>query len=67
MLACARIGNISFELNSLLSTQYWYFAAGAIHSVVFGGFAAEQLAVRIDDVKPKACLNMFGHLSYLIP
>jgi propionyl-CoA synthetase len=27
---------------------------GAIHSVVFGGFAAPELAVRIDDAKPKA-------------
>lgn len=29
---------------------------GAIHSVVFGGFAAHELAVRIDDAKPKAVL-----------
>ncbi len=27
---------------------------GAIHSVVFGGFAANELATRIDDAKPKA-------------
>ena len=26
---------------------------GAIHSVVFGGFAADELASRIDDAKPK--------------
>ena len=26
---------------------------GAIHSVVFGGFAAASLATRIDDAKPK--------------
>ncbi|HWO93709.1 MAG TPA: AMP-binding protein, partial [Dehalococcoidia bacterium] len=26
---------------------------GAVHSVVFGGFAADELAVRIDDAKPK--------------
>ena len=26
---------------------------GAIHSVVFGGFAAHELATRIDDAKPK--------------
>ena len=26
---------------------------GAIHSVVFGGFAANELAVRIDDAKPR--------------
>ena len=29
---------------------------GAIHSVVFGGFAANELAVRIDDAKPEAIL-----------
>ncbi|HSF65287.1 MAG TPA: propionyl-CoA synthetase [Paracoccaceae bacterium] len=29
---------------------------GAIHSVVFGGFAAPELAVRIDDCKPKAII-----------
>ena len=29
---------------------------GAIHSVVFGGFAAIELAVRIDDAKPKAII-----------
>jgi len=29
---------------------------GAIHSVVFGGFAASELAVRIDDAKPKAII-----------
>jgi len=29
---------------------------GAIHSVVFGGFAANELAARIDDAKPKVIL-----------
>lgn len=29
---------------------------GAVHSVVFGGFAAHELAVRIDDAKPKAVI-----------
>jgi len=29
---------------------------GAIHSVVFGGFAAAELAVRIDDCTPKAII-----------
>jgi propionyl-CoA synthetase len=29
---------------------------GAIHSVVFGGFAANELAVRIDDSTPKAII-----------
>jgi propionyl-CoA synthetase len=30
---------------------------GAIHSVVFGGFASAELAVRIDDAKPKLILS----------
>ena len=30
---------------------------GAIHSVVFGGFAANELAVRIDDAKPKVMVS----------
>lgn len=30
---------------------------GAIHSVVFGGFAATELATRIDDAKPKVILS----------
>jgi acyl-coenzyme A synthetase/AMP-(fatty) acid ligase len=30
---------------------------GAVHSVVFGGFAAHELAIRIDDAKPKLLLT----------
>ena len=30
---------------------------GAVHSVVFGGFAANELATRIDDAKPKIILS----------
>jgi len=30
---------------------------GAIHSVVFGGFAPKELAIRIDDAKPKALVT----------
>ena len=30
---------------------------GAVHSVVFGGFAAHELAVRIDDAKPKVIVS----------
>jgi propionyl-CoA synthetase len=30
---------------------------GAIHSVVFGGFAAKELATRIDDAEPKVILS----------
>ncbi len=30
---------------------------GAIHSVVFGGFAPRELAIRVDDAKPKVILS----------
>ena len=30
---------------------------GAVHSVVFGGFAPHELAVRIDDVRPKVIVS----------
>ncbi len=30
---------------------------GAVHSVVFGGFAANELATRIDDAQPKAIVS----------
>ncbi|KWX65585.1 propionyl-CoA synthetase [Mycobacterium sp. NAZ190054] len=30
---------------------------GAVHSVVFGGFAPHELAVRIDDVRPKVVVS----------
>ena len=30
---------------------------GAVHSVVFGGFAAKELATRVDDAKPKLVLT----------
>jgi propionyl-CoA synthetase len=30
---------------------------GAVHSVVFGGFASRELATRIDDAKPKVVLS----------
>ena len=33
---------------------------GAIHSVVFGGFAAKELAKRIDDSKPKVIISASG-------
>lgn len=42
---------------------------GAVHSVVFGGFAANELAIRIDDSKPKAILTASGgiEISRIIP
>jgi propionyl-CoA synthetase len=36
---------------------------GAIHSVVFGGFAAAELAARIDDAQPKLLLTASGGLE----
>jgi len=33
---------------------------GAIHSVVFGGFAAHELAIRIDHARPKAIVTASG-------
>lgn len=30
---------------------------GAVHSLVFGGFAANELSIRIDDAKPKVILS----------
>ena len=36
---------------------------GAIHSVVFGGFAARELAIRIDDAKPKILLTASGGIE----
>ncbi len=36
---------------------------GAIHSVVFGGFAATELAVRIADAQPKVLLTASGGLE----
>ncbi|WBU52530.1 propionyl-CoA synthetase [Paracoccus sp. SCSIO 75233] len=36
---------------------------GAVHSVVFGGFAAHELAVRINDAKPKAIIAASGGLE----
>lgn len=37
---------------------------GAIHSVVFGGFAAHELALRIDDAKPKLLLTASCGLEF---
>lgn len=42
---------------------------GAVHSVVFGGFAAHELAIRIDDAKPKVVLaaSCGKEINKLIP
>lgn len=39
---------------------------GAVHSVVFGGFAPKELAKRIDDCKPKVILTAVGVNSALL-
>jgi propionyl-CoA synthetase len=36
-----------------------------VHSVVFGGFAAPELAVRIDDATPKCIVAASGGLEGL--
>ena len=36
---------------------------GAVHSVVFGGFAAQELAIRIDDAQPKVILAASGGIE----
>lgn len=42
---------------------------GAVHSVVFGGFAAHELAIRIDDAQPKVLLAASGgkEIDRIIP
>lgn len=42
---------------------------GAVHSVVFGGFSAHELAVRIDDSTPKVILTASGgiEITKIIP
>ena len=40
-----------------LFAMYACARLGAVHSVVFGGFAAKELATRIDDSKPKLILS----------
>jgi acetyl-CoA synthetase len=44
---------ISHSLFSMLACA----RIGAIHSVVFGGFAPDELAIRIDDAKPKVIIT----------
>ncbi len=40
-----------------LVAMYACARLGAVHSVVFGGFAAKELATRIDDAKPKLIVS----------
>lgn len=37
---------------------------GAVHSVVFGGFAAHELALRIDDAQPKLLLTASAGMEF---
>jgi propionyl-CoA synthetase len=39
---------------------------GVIHSVVFGGFAPHELAIRIDDCKPRLIITASGEVDRLI-
>ncbi len=36
---------------------------GAVHSVVFGGFAPHELAIRIDDARPKVIITASGAIE----
>ncbi len=36
---------------------------GAVHSVVFGGFAPHELAIRIDDARPKVLITASGAIE----
>lgn len=36
---------------------------GAVHSVVFGGFASNELAIRIDDARPKVIVSASGAME----
>jgi propionyl-CoA synthetase len=36
---------------------------GAVHSVVFGGFAPHELAIRVDDAKPKVIISASGAIE----
>jgi propionyl-CoA synthetase len=36
---------------------------GAVHSVVFGGFAPHELAIRIDDAKPRVIITASGAIE----
>lgn len=36
---------------------------GAVHSVVFGGFAAPELALRVDDARPKVIVTSHGGIE----
>ena len=40
---------------------------GAVHSVVFGGFAAPELALRIDDATPKVILSASCGIEFSAP
>ena len=44
-------------LPEALIAMYAVARLGAIHSVVFGGFAPHELAVRIDDAEPKVIVS----------
>ena len=49
-----RTGNVRVDAQAAIA-MLACARLGAVHSVVFGGFAANELAVRIDDAQPTAC------------
>ena len=51
--------SLGVECGDRVVTYIMYACAriGAVHSVVFGGFAPNELAVRIDDARPKVVLT----------
>ena len=51
--------SLGVERGDRVVTYIMYACAriGAVHSVVFGGFAPNELAVRIDDARPKVVLT----------
>lgn len=67
MLACARFVHFGLQLTFLCFTcgsihsnkfiTSFSYRIGAVHTVVFGGFASEQLAIRIGHAEPKVIVT----------
>ena len=55
--AGTRVAYLGLNSPELPITLFACARIGAIHSVVFGGFAPRELAIRIDDAKPKLLLT----------
>jgi len=62
-LGVGRGDRVIIYMPNMLEAVYAILACariGAVHSVVFGGFAAASLAARIDDAKPKLMITADG-------